>query len=128
MKIQHFKPSLVTKSFFPEYDDVAIINHGECFIWAYAAFMMFEGIELWYNGCHAFVRYRGRFYDSEVLRGSRDWADLPATEGGGVPIQVPVSKFRLDWGGNPREFNTSWKEVESRARKALRRYRTKKDM
>ncbi len=120
-KLQSFKPSLITKEFFPGYKDVSIINEGECFIWAYMAYLLFEDIEIWYNEHHAFVKYRGRFYDSEVLKGSRDWQDLPATEGGGPPIRSSVKNFKHEWRDNPRDFGTSWKALEARARRALRR-------
>src|SRR5574338_1007455 len=121
-KLQHFKPSLITKEFFPEYKDVSVINEGECFIWAYLAHHIFRNVKLVYNDHHAFVKYGNRFYDSEVLKGSPDWQDLPATEGGGIPTIVSAAKFRWDWRSNPSDFNTSWKELESKARKAIRKY------
>lgn len=121
-KLQNFKPSLVTKEFFPGYQDVSVINEGECFIWAYLAHSLFIDVELWYNGSHAFVKYHGRFYDSEVLRGSPDWADLPATEGGGIPRRVSVKEFQVGWKGQPKWYGTSWVKLERDAQKVIRKH------
>jgi len=121
-KLPNFKPSLITKEFFSSYKDVSVINEGECFIWAYLAHLIFKDVELWDVNCHAFVRYRGRFYDSETLRGSPDWQDLPATEGYDYPaVRMSATKFKKEWRGQPRDFDTSWEELEARARKVLRR-------
>lgn len=121
-KLIHFKPSLVTREFFPEYKDVSVINEGECFIWAYFAHLIFRDVEIWDVCCHAFVRRHGRFFDSETLRGSPDWQDLPATEDAdGPPRQLSISSFKKEWSSQPRRFSTSWEEIESRARRVLRR-------
>lgn len=121
-KLQSFKPSLVTKEFFSDYKDVSVINEGECFIWAYLAHHIFIDVELWYNSSHAFVKHRGRFYDSETLKGSPDWADLPATEGGGIPRKVSVNGFQEGWKGQPKWYGTSWAKLESQARKLIRKH------
>lgn len=121
-KLLHFKPSLVTKEFFPGYLDVSVINEGECFIWAYYAHLIFADVHLWHTDCHAFVKYHGRFYDSETLKGSPDWQDLPATEHGSWRAS-PVSslaRFKADWGGSLSRFDISWNKIEHRARKFLR--------
>lgn len=120
-KLVHFKPSLITKEFFPGYRDVSVINEGECFIWAYLAHLIFLDVELWDVSCHAFVKHRGRYYDSEVLKGSPDWQDLPATEdANGPPRKHTADSFKRSWGRNPAWFNTSYTQIESRARKVLR--------
>jgi hypothetical protein len=124
-KLVHFKPSLITKRFFPGYLDVSVINEGECFIWAYLAHLIFKDVEIWDVNCHAFIKYHGRFYDSETLRGSPDWQDLPATEGSECPPRRhSVESFKRTWRSNPRWFNTSWSKIEARARKVLRRAQT----
>jgi hypothetical protein len=120
-KLPTFRPSLVTREFFPEYDDVSVINEGECFIWAYAAYLLFKDIELWYTPHHAFVKYHGRFYDSERLRGVEHWQDLPAAGRGFVPLQDrSIEAFKAGW-DHPERFNTSWRKIERHARKVLRR-------
>jgi hypothetical protein len=120
-KLPTFKPSLVTKEFFSGYDDVSVINEGECFIWAYTAYVIFQGVEVWYNDHHAFVKYRNRFFDSERLKGVSDWRDLPATEGGGMAAKTSIVNFKKAWAHNPRNFGTSWDQIEANARKVLRR-------
>ncbi len=120
-KLQRFQPGIVTKSFFSTYDDVSVINEGECFIWAYLVFLLFKDVELWYMNSHAFVKYRGRFYDSERLRGVSDWQDLPATENGDdVAKRFTVAQFKHGWRGQPQRFNTTWEKLESGVRKVLR--------
>lgn len=125
-KLQNFQPSLVTETFFSGYDHPSHINDGECFIWAYLTFLIFKDVEMWYMDCHAFVKYRGRFYDSERLNGVEDWQDLPATEGGGsVAKRYTVEQFKYGWRGQPKlRLNTSWEELEGYARKVLRREQT----
>jgi len=119
-KLQSFKPSLINRKLFSEYDDVSIINRGECFIWAYSACVIFKSIELWYNNNHAFVKYRGKFYDSERLKGVSDWRELPATEGGGLAFRTSIAFFKQSWYLNTIQFDTSWKKIESTARKIIR--------
>lgn len=120
-KLQNFQPGLVTKTFFSTYDDVSVINQGKCFIWAYLTFLLFKDVELWYMNSHAFVKYRGRFYDSERLQGVYNWQDLPATENGDdIAKRFTVEQFKHGWRGQPQRFNTSWGKLESEARKVLR--------
>lgn len=118
-KLTPFKPALITKTFFKNYDP-SVINEGECFIWAYLAHLIFKDVEIWYLDCHAFVKYRGKFYDSERPRGVSDWQDLPATEDGSEPARRRnVSTFKKYWASQPKRFDTSWAELESKARKVL---------
>ena len=83
-RLKVFDPELVTRS-FPEEDlrkDPERINYGWCMRWAYIAYLMFEDVELCSMGSHAFIKYRGRFYDSERLEGVERWQDLPACNSG----------------------------------------------
>lgn len=119
MKLSQFQPELVTKA-FPEVDlkaDPAKINRGLCMRWAYMAFHMFEGVELWDYGSHAFIRYQGKFYDSERLQGVEDWKDLPACNFGygcgcskckREAVQVDVSTFEEIWIHNVIKPNWVW--------------------
>jgi hypothetical protein len=83
-KILKFRPELVTKTFIGEkcLQDPKKINKGFCMQWAFIAYYMFEGVELWHIACHAFVKYKDKFYDSECLDGVLDWRDLPACNWG----------------------------------------------
>src|SRR4051812_16795567 len=123
-KLQTFRPTLITREFFSSYRDVSIINDGECFIWAYSAYVIFGDVEVWYNNHHAFVKHRGRFYDSERLKGVSSWQDLPATKGGGPAARTTIVSFKKAWAHNPMSFGTTWEKIESNARKVLRRAQT----
>jgi hypothetical protein len=118
-KLPHFKPSLVTKAFFPHHHP-SYINEGECFIWAYYASLLFKDVRLWHLSHHAFVRYHGRFYDSEVLRGSPDWQDLPATKCSYPcrPEPVSVQQFKDRW-NFIHLYNVSWEKMEADAQRFL---------
>lgn len=119
MKLANFKPSLVTKHVFPNYKDPEVINQGECFIWAYSAYLIFQGVEIWHAPCHAFVKYRNRFYDSESLKGEQSYRDLK-TSLCGKPERVSAPAFKRAWRDQPDRFDTSWEEIERIARKVIR--------
>lgn len=120
-KILQFQPELVILA-FPE-DDLRAnpkqINKGLCMRWAYIAYQMFEGVELWDIGSHAFVRVGDKFYDSERLQGEEDWRDLPACNFGvgcgpgckrcqqGAARRT-LEDFQSYWNGNPIKPNWEW--------------------
>ena len=134
-KLDKFEPALVTKEFFP--NDVKVpkrINYGKCFLWAYAAHKIFQGAELWDMPSHAFVRYRGKFYDSETLNGVKDWRDLPACSGCpcGPCIKareveattrgaknVKMFSFLVDWKTSFRRYKISLFEIDKQIDKLL---------
>lgn len=121
-KLPIFKPSLITNEIFPKGTSPEVINYGKCFIWAYSAFLIFKDIDLCDVDCHAFVLYKGRFYDSETLRGSVDWRDLPATRFASTTAKVwSPGRFKREWRGNPKKYGTTWKAIEANAQKVLER-------
>lgn len=70
---------LINREFFPnDLDDLHYINQGRCWLWAYIAFRLYPRVELWTTGVHAFVRFQGKFYDSERPLGEEDHNNLPA--------------------------------------------------
>lgn len=78
-KLKKWQPELVVLTFPKLYRlEPKLVNRGKCFQWAYTAYLMFEGVELWSYGTHAFVRVENKFYDSERLQGEESWKDLPA--------------------------------------------------
>jgi hypothetical protein len=78
-KLKRFQPELVIQAFPETYrGNPAKINKGQCFRWAFIAYNLFEDVELWSYGIHAFVKVEKKFYDSERLQGEEDWKDLPA--------------------------------------------------
>lgn len=74
-----FDPGLIRPHFFNRISAMDI-NEGHCFEWAYVAFRLFSGVTLWsttQDGVHAFIRCKGRFYDSEALAGKVGYMELP---------------------------------------------------
>ena len=59
----------------------ADINCGGCFEWATLVFADVEGTQIHGHchggGYHAFISYRGRYYDSETTQGTARWQNLP---------------------------------------------------
>ena len=120
-KLSNFRPGRICPHFFSHCKDPKEINKGECFIWAYLAHLLHVGVEIWYVDCHAFVRYKGKFYDSENLKGVRDWRDLPATEGCRLPAQhYTAHEFKKGWRTQPKRFQTSWIQIELDAKEYLK--------
>lgn len=121
----------INRTFFPEYLDVAVINQGECFLWAYLAYRLYKNVELWDMGSHAFVRDRvtGKFYDSEKPNGEEDWQELPATNWGkgcGCPrCQEPARhfktarKFRYAWRGCAKRHHVRCKKLHQEIKKVI---------
>ena len=61
---------LITREFFPNYvGNVECINWGECYVWAYIAYHIYEDVALFSNESHAFPYQRGLFFDSESSNG-----------------------------------------------------------
>jgi len=115
----------INQTFFPEYLDVSVINEGECFHWAYVAFRLYKGVKLWDLSTHAFVHYRGRFYDSERPIGEEDWRDLPACNFGAGSLHVarPLSPktFKQAWASPARRYKVVWKNVRAQVQKVVER-------
>lgn len=114
----------INETFFPDYKDVSVINEGECFLWAYIVWCLYEGIELWDCGIHAFVRYNGKFYDSEKPQGEDDWKDLPACNFGcGLGFREAeryhVVNFKRDWEISAERFEIDWYEIRERVQRVI---------
>jgi hypothetical protein len=73
-----FSPTFINKTFYPHYaGNTHIINYGECYDWSWFAMLCWsKDVELWSSENHAFVKVRGRFYDSAMVRGTKNWRDL----------------------------------------------------
>lgn len=121
----------INKTFFPEYQDVSVINQGECFLWAYIAFHLYENLELWSMGAHAFVRSKldKKFYDSERPKGEENWKDLPATNFGvgcgcnicsqGARKHISIKKYQHTWRGMAKRHNTDWNLVDLKIKQVI---------
>lgn len=119
-RLKLFTPELVT-TLFPEKDlrqhpdqinhGLCMINHGLCMRWAYMAYLLFENVELYSSYVHAFVKYNGLFYDSEMLDGVFDSSKLPANARRNAKELKTYTerKFRQDWwDGNYIKPNWFW--------------------
>jgi len=93
------------------------------------AYLMFEGVELWSIGAHAFIKYQGKFYDSERLQGEEDWRDLPACNfGHGCGCRsckkgarkMSLNFFKKFWLGN--RIKPNWEWYKTLAEKGLEQY------
>ena len=120
-KLKNFDPNFITETFFSEIDPEEI-NMGQCFQWAYLAYNLFENVELWDLPHHAFVKYKGKYYDSECPNGEKDWRDLPASNWGRwykTPRRQTPSAFKRDWFLQTKRFDTSWNELETLAKELI---------
>ena len=116
----------INKSFFPQYSPDAI-NCGRCFLWAYIAHHMYAGAKLRCIQCHAFIEYDGKFYDSEVPHGFKDWTKLPATFNGHghfslevQPLEKHTGKtFKRCWRSQFSRFNVKWESTHRKIRRLI---------
>ena len=115
-----FHPEWVI-SLFEEKDlraSTSLINTGWCMQWAYMAWLMFEDVELFSVPGHAFIRYHGKYYDSERLNGVDHWLDLPTNQWMGLGLgeiyPLPPDEFRARWNpwGKCYDFSSHWKYWE----------------
>ena len=88
------------------------INRGNCYRWAYVAYMLYGGdlISVERFGAHAFIKIGNKYYDSESPQGVEDWKHLPFfTKPSAVDvsdkdaIQLPPEKFQTYWGFSQQE-------------------------
>jgi len=133
MKLKGFKASFITETFFADVRKDKI-NQGQCFIWAYLASQIFEGVETCSIDNHVFVKYRGKFYDSDRPNGEKRWQDLPTCDypvkrwrdmGAALDFdhhnsQYRFDRFKRDWGHNLRYFGTSWDKLDAKVKKTLK--------
>ncbi len=116
----NFDPQFITNQIF--YDiDPTIINFGRCFLWAYSAHLLFRHTTLCSVESHAFIRYKGKYYDSDHPQGVKSWHLLPATSFSKCLeySSYPVDLFKREWARQLVALNTSWEEIEKRAQRAL---------
>ena len=121
-KLKQFNPQFITETFFPQYkNDPHKINWGQCFQWAYIAYMLFEGVELWDTHGHAFVRHQDKFYDSERLEGTTDWRELPAIASCRCRFCTTAYRkswtaFKKAWKHSCKIYGTNWELIEKQIR------------
>lgn len=122
-KLTEFAPKLVTTTFPMSYQKVpSRINEGNCMRWAYTAYFMFPKVQLWDNVGHAFIKYQGKFYDSEALEGVDDVRDLPTNRGRKlVSRRRSRASFEKWWAAN-NHVTPDWKQYRSLARMAVKKH------
>lgn len=116
-KLTQFKPQLITDTFFSDVEP-DVINQGRCFVWSYLAYKAFKGVELYDTNVHAFVRYKGKYYDSERPNGEKNWWDLPANKyASAAPTKRRMGEFRIRWVSQTHRFQTTWQEIDDQVKK-----------
>jgi hypothetical protein len=93
----------ITKKYFPDLSP-HLINRGNCFNWAYIAYMNYDNTKLYsvdeYGG-HAFVKIGNRYFDAENPRGVEHWAHLVSImdmyDTYIEPIEQPIREFLSYW-------------------------------
>lgn len=137
-KLEPFQPLIVTAAYFNSYLNAPEkLNEGICWQWAYLAHKTFKDVELWDICDHAFVRYHGKFYDSERPFGEVEWEDLPAANFGqcswlcsecekcGRPegaSPLTEKQFRYHWKSQTKKYKITWADLDRMAQRELRRH------
>ncbi len=123
---------MITREFFPmNVNKPEFINYGDCMKWAYIAHALYEGVELYSNKHHAFVKQGGKFYDSESPNGTRDWVSMGCnsrmfqayhydrTDSGIKPKKQDMGQFQTRWGW------VEWDILDKKIRAFWRRHNEK---
>lgn len=104
----HFNGAFVSRHFFPDWfkhKNLAGINGGQCYDWAYLAHRLFEGVQLWTTDYHAWIRIGRKFHDSETGRfGVLSFMELGCCRRNGptpwedqAPRQMELDEFKTFW-------------------------------
>jgi hypothetical protein len=123
-KLTEFRPELVIETFSIEYrKNPRKVNYGNCMRWAYTAYHMFPKVELWSNDGHAFIKYQGKFYDSEELDGVLDWRDLRTNQGRTNITSKRWNRpaFEKWWAAN-NHISPAWKAYRAMAKHTVKKY------
>lgn len=113
-----FNGTFISRHFFPDLFKVnalRVINTGACYDWAYLAYRLFEGVQLWTTDYHAWVRVGRKWHDSETCRaGVLNFMELgcnyrnsPIPWEGQPPRSMEVDEFKDFWNheGSGRRFH-----------------------
>lgn len=117
-----FQPQFVTDTFFSHVPSDQI-NLGQCFIWAYFTYLLFEDVKLCDTDSHAFIKYRGKYYDSDRPNGVDSWLSLPASgfSSDKSYSSMNANDFKRVWQHETIRFQTSWDEIELAAERVIRK-------
>lgn len=121
---KRLSPEFINNIFFPDYvrcNNVCDINSGRCYDWAYYVYCLYPTAQLWTTDYHAWVRYSGRFWDSESPRGVKDVDSLGCNSRWGwesiPPKPIDVVPFKRLWSrfGRGRKYHWDLMLEEIRA-------------
>ena len=123
-KLSPFDAQFITDTFFPQYkDNPKVINYGQCFQWAYLAYLVFEGVELWDTHTHAFIKYQGRFYDSETKDGVLNWRQLPQADCRckycSNAVKHDECAFKKEWKHASKNYGIKWIRLRKQVKQIL---------
>jgi hypothetical protein len=128
---RHFNGLFVTRHFFPEFlrhDNRRGINGGYCYDWAYLAYRMFEGVQLWTTDYHAWIRIGRKWHDSETNRfGVLNFMELgcnyrnsPIPWESQPPRSMDVEEFKTFWNREGSGHRFHWDSMlEARLKRVL---------
>ena len=128
-KLKEFQPELVSTT-LPLHlqKNPREVNYGNCMRWAYTAYHMFKKVELWDTDCHAFIKYEGKYYDSETLDGVNDWKELPTNRDDpylGSYARKRSKRVFEKWWQNNNHIKPEWELYRSLAQDAVKKYASK---
>jgi hypothetical protein len=123
-KLSPLNARFITETFFPQYKDKPqVINYGQCFQWAYIAFHLFEDVELWDTHTHAFIKYKGKFYDSERPDGVLNWRDLPQADCRckycSNAVMHDECAFKKEWRHASKTYGIKWIRLRKQVKQVL---------
>lgn len=134
IRVPHnFNGNFISHHFFPEYRKyLKGINGGRCYDWAYLAYRMFEGVELWTTDYHAWVRVinrdsGSRYFDSETKQGVSNFMLLGCNRRNSYPIpwqaqppvRMEVDSFKKFWDEHGGGFKRHWESMLERKLKEV---------
>ncbi len=95
--------SWIFKQHFAFHRHPKYVNEGDCYIWAYIAFLENPGALLFSTWHHAFIKIGNLYYDSESPQGVRHWKELAFYRKYPRTTRNPLFSFR-----NPEKFIKFW--------------------
>ncbi len=116
----------INETFFPEEKFIETVNYGQCFLWAYIAYRIYNNAELHDVDCHAFIRCKAsnKFYDCENPLGVDNWYSLTACKYAWSKYDTKkyhstAGGFRKEWKESAESFDINWDEVNIKILKVL---------
>ena len=101
--------SFIKREFFPNTSERRI-NSGDCFNWAYIAYLLYPKKVTLYSDddfTHAFIGIGNLYFDSECPTGVDDWEKLPTYNrcSYGEVFEHDLEDFLHDWGMHGKHWD-----------------------